>query len=291
MPPGVARVHCPAKVNLFLEVLGRRPDGYHEIATVMAPISLADTLELAGGTRANDRLEVRPKGAAPTDATNTALRTMHALRGRRDLPPVRIRLAKRIPAGAGLGGGSTDAAGALRAANRRFRLRLTVEEQASILAEVGSDTSFFAHGGWAVCSGRGERVTPLRPGRVLPLVVIAPPFENPTAEIYRRVRVPPQRRGVDLLVEALLHGRDLAGELFNRLEEPAFEYRPELARIKREMSELPFKAVLMTGSGSAIFGLCRDARQQRALAAECRRRGWGRVFAAKTENPEGHGGR
>jgi len=136
--------HPRAKVNLFLEVLGRRPDGFHEIATVMAPITLADTLAMERATK--DALVVTPKGAAPADGANTAMKAIAALRKRAAFPPVRLRLEKRIPSGAGLGGGSSDAAGAVRLANRMFTLGLPVADEASVLAEVGSDRSCFAYG-------------------------------------------------------------------------------------------------------------------------------------------------
>ncbi len=257
-------LRCPAKVNLFLEVLGKRADGYHEIATLMAPVSLYDTLELAAAER--DVMEVEPGGAAPADRTNTAWKAIDALRRSHAVPPLRIRLRKRIPSGAGLGGGSSDAAGAVRAANGAFGLGLSVADESAVLALVGSDTAFFAHGGWAECTGRGEVVRPVA-GRRLLLVIVAPPFECLTRDVYARYRRagPRRRRG-----------------WFNRLEEPAFALRPELARIKREMSRLPFARVQMTGSGSAIFGVCRDARAQKRLAAECRKAGWGKVFAVRT---------
>ncbi len=273
-------VRCPAKINLFLEVVGKRPDGYHELITVMAPISLADTLEMTAARR--DALIVSPRDAAPADASNTVMKAIAALRGRASVPPVRIKLTKRVPSAAGLGGGSSDAAGAIRAANRLFKLRLSVEDESAVLAKVGSDTSFFARESWAVCTGRGEVVTPIK-GRALNLVIVAPAYDNPTGEIFKRHASTGDRRGVDSFVDAL-HGRkSIAPQMFNRLEAAAFAFRPELAALKRAMTELPFEAVMMTGSGSALFGLCTDARTQRSLASTCRERRWGRVFAATTQ--------
>ncbi len=216
-----------------------------------------------------DALVVTPRGAAPADGTNTAMKAVAVLRKRAEFPPVRLRLEKRIPSGAGLGGGSSDAAGAVRLANRMFQLGLSVADEASVLADVGSDTSFFAYGRWALCTGRGEIVKPIR-GKRLRLVLVCPPFECPTAEIYRRYRHrgPRRRRNRDL---------------FNRLEEAAFAFRPELAAIKREMQAMGFDGVLMSGSGSSIYGVCADAVAQRVLHLECARR-WGfkRVHRVET---------
>jgi 4-diphosphocytidyl-2-C-methyl-D-erythritol kinase len=265
-------LRAPAKVNLFLEVLGKRPDGYHEIATVMAPITLADTLSMERARR--DQLVVTPKGAAPVDGSNTVRKVIAALRKRAPFPPVRVRLRKHIPSGAGLGGGSSDAAGAVRLANRMFKLGLTIAQEAELLAEVGSDTSFFAHGRWALCTGRGEIVKPIR-GKRLRLVLVCPPFECPTAEIYGRYRHRgPRRKRTDAL--------------FNRLEEPAFAFRPELAAIKREMQSMGFEGVLMSGSGSSIYGVCANATAQRVLHLECARR-WGFDRVHRVETLQGIG--
>lgn len=273
-------VRCPAKINLFLEVLAKRPDGFHEVATVMAPVSLFDTLGMGRARR--DRLEVRPGRSAPSDGTNTVLRALDKLRTIRRVPPVRVLLTKRIPAGAGLGGGSSDAWGAVRAADRLFGLELSPPEVRRVLASVGSDTAFFDAGGWALCTGRGEIVTPLGGGPRLPLVLVVPSASNPTAEIYRRFRLSGPRRSADGFLAALEDGAPLRARLFNRLEGPAFEFQPLLRSIRRGMAELPFEAVRMTGSGAALYGLCPDARRQKALARSCAERGWGRVFEVHT---------
>lgn len=282
-------VDCPAKVNLFLEVLGRRSDGYHELATVMAAVSLVDTLTLEPARR--DRLEIDPAGAAPVDPSNTVLKALAVLRRRRPLPPLRIRLVKRIPSGAGLGGGSSDAAGLVRAADRRFGLGLTVAEQRSILGEVGSDTAFFATGGAALCRGRGEIVEPLERAPRFRLVLVVPPFANPTPEVYRRLHLPLTRRlrSVTRFLNLVASGdaRRVGSRLFNRLETPAFEYRPELRKVRRGLAALPFAGVLMTGSGSALFGLLPQGAPSRDIERVIARSGWGRTYAVRTLGREG----
>ncbi len=270
MRPRPARVveSCPAKVNLFLEVLGTRPDGYRELATVMAPVSLADEIELSRARR--DSLEVSPGEAAPAGPDNTVRRALAELRKLRRVPPLRIVLRKRIPSGAGLGGGSSDAAGLLRAADRLLGLGLGIAEQEAALGRIGSDTAFFARGATALCTGRGELVHPLvRPPR-LRLVLLLPPYANPTAEVYRRLgsSLTQPRASVIEFLNTLASGGPsaVARALFNRLEAPAFAFRPELSRLRSAAQRLLGTRVRMSGSGSSLFVVGRDRQDQARLA-------------------------
>jgi 4-diphosphocytidyl-2-C-methyl-D-erythritol kinase len=147
------RTLCPAKLNLFLEVLGRRPDGYHELSTVMAPIDLYDTLEVTEAKRF--ALEV---DGPPLPGINTFEKAYRAVAARRRIPGVRARLKKGIPAGSGMGGGSSDGAAMIEALDSLFDLGLDRHEVAS---EIGSDVNFFLERGPALCTGRGEKVAPL----------------------------------------------------------------------------------------------------------------------------------
>jgi len=280
----VITVDCPAKVNLFLEVLGKRPDGFHELATVMCAVSLCDRLTLAPAKR--DSFTVEPSGAAPRDPSNTVRKALAALRRRMKVPPVRVSLAKRIPSGAGLGGGSSDAAGLVRAANQRFDLGLSTPDMRSILAEVGSDTAFFASGGAALCTGRGEIIEPLSTAPKLHLVLLSPAFNNPTPEVYKRLKLNLTRRprAVTRFLNSLGTGDAvrIGTQLFNRLEPPAFELRPELRKLRRGLESMGFAGVLMTGSGSTLFGLCADSAERRLREREVRKTGWGRTVAVTT---------
>jgi 4-diphosphocytidyl-2-C-methyl-D-erythritol kinase len=281
------RIDCPAKVNLFLEILGKRDDGYHEISTVMSAVSLVDTLTLDAAKR--DSFDVDPAGAAPVDPSNTVMKTLAALRRRVHVPPVRIRLAKRIPSGAGLGGGSSDAAGLIRAADRRFSLGLALETMQEVLAEVGSDTAFFATGGTALCAGRGEIVTPLPHPPPLHLVLICPPFDCPTGEVYRRLKITLTRRPrpVSRFLNSLGTGdpATIGRALYNRLEPAAFEFRPDLRVLRKELAGMGFLGALMSGSGSTVFGLCADAHDRTLRERAVQRRGWGRTVAVTTLPP------
>jgi len=283
------KVDCPAKVNLYLDVLGKRPDGYHDLVTVMAPVTLFDTISVEPARR--DSLDIEPAGAAPAGPANSVWRALRALRRARRVPPVRIRLTKRIPSAAGLGGASTDAAGLLRAADRRFSLGLSVLEMESVLGSIGSDTAFFARGVTALCTGRGERVYPLAKAPSLELVVLWPGTENPTVEIFRRFNVsltPDPSKALDFVRAAA--GGDparIGRSIVNRLEAAAFKWDPSLKRTPASLRAAGLAGVRMTGSGSAFFGIGSSG----ASADRAARRIQGRVYRVRTIAPPGSGQR
>ncbi|HTF57530.1 MAG TPA: 4-(cytidine 5'-diphospho)-2-C-methyl-D-erythritol kinase [Planctomycetota bacterium] len=279
-------VDCPAKINLYLDVLGRRPDGYHDLVTVMAPVTLCDTISVEPARR-RDVLEVDPAGAAPVGPDNIVLRALRSLRAVRRVPPLRIRLTKRIPSQAGLGGGSSDAAGLLRAADRRLSLGLTLAEMENILASVGSDTAFFARGTPALCTGRGERVYPLARAPSLELVLAWPGTPNPTGEIFRKFKhslTPDPSKVIDFL-QVLAEGNPLriARSLVNRLEPAAFAWDPGLRRVPAALRSRGLSGARMTGSGSAFYAVAAT----RAEADRAARRLEGRVFRVRTIAPVG----
>jgi len=276
-----ANVDCPAKVNLYLDVIGRRPDGYHDLVTVMAPVSLFDTISVEPAGR-RDELIVDPPEAAPAGPENTVLRSLRQLRTVRKVPPLRIRLKKRIPSGAGLGGGSSDAAGLLRSADLRLSLGLPAGESEALLAKIGSDTAFFAHGTPALCTGRGERVFPVANAPRLDLVLVCPGEPNPTAEIFKRFKrsLTPDPAEVIFFLKVLAGGDvDRIGRaLRNALEPAAFAYRPALRGVLRALRAAGLAGARMTGSGSGFFGLARGPAEGDRAARRLR----GRVFRVRT---------
>jgi 4-diphosphocytidyl-2-C-methyl-D-erythritol kinase len=299
-------VLAPAKLNLFLEVLRKRDDGFHEIETLMLPIGLYDTLYFSvgpffGGStneislsceQPGDSRSRQPNAAEavrseelPAGADNLAFRAVQLLRERMGVEfGARLRLIKRIPMAAGLAGGSSDAAAALVAANQGWRLNLSRDELIPIAAELGSDVPFFLGAGAAICRGRGERIEPVGGLGALHFVVVRPPAGLATAAVYRKCRPADESQAVAPLVEALRQGRlKRAGELFhNRLQPAAEALSSWIGRLREEFSRLDCAGHQMSGSGTSYFGLCRHARHAQRIAARLRNRGIGQVFAMGT---------
>jgi 4-diphosphocytidyl-2-C-methyl-D-erythritol kinase len=291
-------VRTPAKLNVYLSIQGRRPDGYHELHTLMLPIAIFDTLSFeplhAEGTSprgiqfqllaVGGRPErVRPGGTpggvreVPDDGTNLVVRALSALRQYAGCKSgANVTLVKRIPAGAGLGGGSSDAAAALVAANKAWGLALAQHELAQVASTLGSDVPFFLTCRPAVCTGRGEVVTPLEKGGRLHMVLVTPPERLASAEVYGAlettgwtVPAPDHTARFERLLTAIRRGDVGAlGRLFyNGLERAALSLQPGLARVKKSLERISDAGGLMTGSGSSFFCLCRTARHARRGAA------------------------
>jgi len=269
-------IAAPAKVNLFLELLAKRPDGYHELQTLLAPIDLYDTLEIQ--PRDDDRLVLTcdtpgiPKGPAnlvwkAADALRTAFGMTHG---------ASIHLTKRIPHEAGLGGGSSDAASALLALNSVWNLNKSVEELTLIAAMIGSDVAAFLHEGPTWCTGRGEIVEPIPAAMPLDLVIVKPPFGLSTAEVYRNVRLAESPTPGDAIRTALVIGDTIAvGRLtHNRLQPTAFALQPLADRVYGALLAQSPRGAMLSGSGSCVFAIGRDrddalriARQAEPLLA------------------------
>jgi 4-diphosphocytidyl-2-C-methyl-D-erythritol kinase len=243
MSPERLTLRAPGKLNLFLEVLGKRPDGYHELRTVMVPVSLFDELTLRRRRRGS-RVTFDPPLAGPNTVERAVALARRAAGWRGG---VQIHVRKRIPLGAGMGGGSADGAMALVGLDRLLRLGLDRSALGALAARIGSDVPFFLAGGPALCAGRGERVTPLKIDRAWRFTIVHPPFACSTAEIYRRLKLArgPRRR-VDPFLRSLARGRLRP---FNRLEATAFALYPALRRLRRALGP----GACMTGSGSALF--------------------------------------
>jgi len=275
-------LRCPAKLNLFLEVLGRRPDGYHELSTVMAPVALYDTLTLTPAKRFT--LEV---DGPPLPGMNTVEKAWLAVAKRRKIPGVRARLVKGVPAGSGMGGGSSDAAAMIEGLDRLFDLGL---DRHLVAAEIGSDVNFFLERGPALCTGRGEKVAPIASGPELHAVILWPGFSLSTAAVYGRVReflTRTPKLVIDFLNSFAREGPGgLEAVLFNRLESAAFALHPELEALRARLAEVLPNGARMTGSGSALYGLCGSAAEARRLARRVRRDFAGFVAPARVLDRE-----
>jgi 4-diphosphocytidyl-2-C-methyl-D-erythritol kinase len=311
-------IWAPAKLNLYLEVLGRRADGYHELETLMVPISLFDTLRLE--LRENEALSLdcrwaagvgptAPLGDLPAAADNLVYRAVALLRERAG---VRLGLAmtllKRIPSAAGLGGGSSDAAAALCGANLLWNLGWTASQLSEVAAELGSDIPFFFAHGPAICRGRGERVEPTQWHGPRDFVVLRPPQGLSTAQVYRRVAEHVRERptaGSTTASPAASETRGteprrmlgwttsdrtaldrVSGErqwsMHNRLQAAAEPLAPWLGALRDRFAELDVLAHQLSGSGSAYFAVCRDARHARRIAGIVGSRNEGQVFCVRS---------
>jgi len=262
------RVWAPAKINLYLEVLRRRPDGYHDLATLMLTVGLYDSLEMRENTTGEVRL-YSDHPALSMGPDNLIWRAAELLRRRYQISTgVDIRLVKRIPLAAGLAGGSSDAAATLAGLDRLWRLGLGADTLGRLGAELGSDVTFFFHGPAAWCTGRGEIVEPLPVGEPMHLVLACPEVGLSTARVFKALTVPGEPHDGQAVREALRDGdvERLGKCLFNRLEEPAFVLCPEVARLRQLLAELEPAGVLMSGSGSTVFALARDAADAMRLA-------------------------
>ena len=279
VPPRAMKIPCPAKINLYLDVLGRRSDGYHDIVTVMQAIDLRD--EVSIGIRGGGGIAMTCDAAGlPVDSRNLCVRA--ALGMARYAPQGRgvvIRLAKRIPVAAGLGGGSSDAAGVLLGLNRLWGAGLAPGALEEIAAGLGSDVPYFIPGGTARCGGRGEAVSPVRGGPDLAYVLLVPPVAVPTAGVYASLEGggPGRAPGVAGLLEALARGdpRSVAARLYNRLEDAPGAHRGEVDRLKALLVSRGALGACMSGSGPAVFGLARTWPAPGASPPRSRGR-WGR---------------
>jgi 4-diphosphocytidyl-2-C-methyl-D-erythritol kinase len=296
---------APAKINLFFEVLSRRDDGFHEIETLMVPIGLYDTLFLEDDASGQVSLAARwaagcgqQRTTGPHQASTLAnefeplpeVENNHVVRAIRLLARqaginrgVKLRLIKRIPAAAGLGGGSSDAAAALLAANLAWNLHWSLARLTAVAAELGSDVPFFLTTGPAICRGRGEIVQHVVGLPALHLVIVRPPEGLLTATVYRACRPGNPPRQVDSVIEALRVRKlaEIGPVAHNRLLEPARGLSSWIGKVLDCLVSEDCPVVGMSGSGSACFALCRSAIQARRVAARlrCRQPGIGWVWS------------
>lgn len=268
-PAGELRVECPPKVNLYLRIVRRREDGFHELETLFQSVSGGDTLT----GHALDRLSFRCDAPGiPLDERNLVVRAAHLLRDEavgRKKAGAGLALVKRTPMGAGMGGGSVDAAAALVLLNTLWELGLSRERLAELAAQLGSDVPFFLHGGTAVGGGRGEELTGVRTAPLW-LVLVRPEVSVNTGWAYGRWR-PELCGGPELpeFVAALERGepREIAGLLRNDLEPGVAAEVPEIAAAREWLLARGALGARMTGSGSVVFGIAQDPEHARRIAA------------------------
>lgn len=249
-----------AKLNLTLDVLGKRPDGYHDLQSVMTTVSIRDDVEIDVGTGKPWTLTCSKEGI-PCDETNLAWKAAKIFCESLNLDPdgIAIRIEKRIPSGAGMGGGSADAAAVLRALNRHYDMPLSIMALAELGAEVGSDVPFCVLCGTAMVEGRGERLRKLPDMPDCFFVVVKPQFSVSTPELYKKIDsvVIPEHPDNRAMESALMAGdlSRICGEVYNVFDPVVTADHLELNYIKSIMHSYGAVTQQMTGSGSAVFAI------------------------------------
>ena len=278
-------LRASAKVNLTLEVLGKRPDGYHEIVTVMQAVDLFDRLTVETASTislSGDDPDL------PTDERNLIVRAAGLLREAAGTAlGARIHVRKRIPIAAGLGGGSSDAGATLWALNRLWNLRWARARLMELGARLGMDVPFFLGHGTALATGRGERLTPLKGGGGYALVLVNPRVPLSTREVYERV--PPAWRAEAVASQnmiAALRTRSptrVAAALTNNLEPVVEPMLPALTRMKAALLAAGALGAVMSGSGPTVFGMARSLEHARQIRRRVNRAAWS-CWAVRTRS-------
>lgn len=249
----------PAKINLGLSVLHKREDGYHELETVLQMVGLYDSLELEAASRLE--LDCDTPGI-PKDESNLVLRAARLLQNRfpdRVRSGARIKLRKNIPSGAGLGGGSGNAAGALMGLNVLWNLQLTRQDLVRLAPELGADVAFFLFSPCALGRGRGELLESVQPIKKFYVILIFPGFSVATAWVYENLNLKLTKKQKNIsILKNLLSRSDiprLGSSLHNDLESVVIQRIPEIQALKDRLRAVGAQGALMSGSGSAVFGL------------------------------------
>ncbi|KAL8544978.1 hypothetical protein ACS0TY_005259 [Phlomoides rotata] len=264
MNAGVSRLtlFSPCKINVFLRITGKRADGYHDLASLFHVVSLGDKIKFSlSPSKSKDGLSTNVPGV-PLDERNLIIKALNLFRKKTGVNNYFwVHLDKKVPTGAGLGGGSSNAATALWAANQFSGCVATEKELQEWSGEIGSDIPFFFSHGAAYCTGRGEVVDDIPPPvpSDLPLVLIKPQEACPTAEVYKRLRSEQTSKVDPLLLLEKISKNGITQEVcVNDLEPPAFEVLPSLKRLKQRIAAAgkgQYDAVFMSGSGSTIVGV------------------------------------
>jgi len=280
--PSTLRVRSFAKINLAHAVLGKRGDGYHEVRTVLQSTDLHDELEFRAAPRLELRCEDLPTVPAEDNlvwqAAEALARFAAVSRG------AEIRLKKNIPAGSGLGGGSSNAAATLLALCRLWELPVSMEELGSIARALGSDVPFFLWGGTALGIGRGEEIYPMAEPPPSSLVVVYPGISISTGEAYRSLKMvltSPQSIHKIARLCGQMHLSPCLTEAFNDFEASILPANQTIREAKESLVELGATAALLSGSGSSVFGFFKDEESALAASRSLDRDDW-RVFPAKT---------
>ncbi len=257
----IVTIEAPAKINLTLDVKGRRSDNYHEIETIMHQVDLADLVFVR--RKAEGIRVITDLPELPDDESNLAYKAAQEFFRKTGIAAgVEVIIKKKIPVGAGLAGGSTDAAAVIKGLDCLYGTGLSLEEMLEIAATVGSDVPFCILGGTALARGRGEILTPLATDIILTLVLVKPNFSVSTKEVYEglaTVEITERPDTQEVMRGLMAHDIEtVCRGLRNVLEEVTASWFPEVRLIKAKMKELKAQAALMSGSGPTVFGLFKE---------------------------------
>ena len=272
-------IRSPAKINLYLEVLHRESDGFHRIRTIFQTVSLYDELILTPLKESVFRVICSNPGV-PLGNGNLIIKALNALR---DIVPFKkgleIKLKKNIPLGAGLGGGSSNAASVLKGVNRLYRLDLKRSQLIQVAGAVSSDAPFFIFGGTALGRGRGDQITPLPRLKGIWILLIFPPVQINTGKAYLlfgKYGFPKRSFRLTNIeniskIGLLLRREKWSRLLYNSFEDPIFKEYPFLARLERYIKNEGFRNTLLSGSGSTVFVVLKDREEGRDLERRLRK--------------------
>lgn len=271
---------APAKVNLSLKVLGKRDNGFHDLETLMISIRLFDSLHFSpcGSYEVELTTEVLNSSShnIPSDENNIIVKAARLLKEVTGCQfGVKIHLVKRIPSEAGLGGGSSDAAATLVSLNKFWDLKLPNSKLHELAAQLGSDLNFFLDSNIAaICTGRGEKISPVGISSPLNMVIVKPKSGLSTASVFQQVRADEiaDQGGSARLSDALGSGniKSISRGVMNSLEKPARELNPEIESTLNLIKKQSVLAAGMSGSGTSCFGICRSWRHAQRVAATIR---------------------
>lgn len=269
----------PAKVNLFLRVLGKRDDGYHNILSLMQRISLYD--EMHFDLKGEGVKLICPGGEVPEDRTNIVYRAAEGILSNNSCHSgVEITLHKKIPVAAGLGGGSSNAATTLVTLNEITGARYSTEELMKIGAGLGADVPFFISGKTCLVSGIGERVKPMGGIPKLSFILVNPGFKLSTGYIYENLKLGLTKEPIKYSIPRFTTVTHIVKELYNDLEKVSFRFYPVLSDIKELLTANGALGSLMSGSGPTIFGIFRSEADAERAESKLQKAGTGSVFRA-----------
>ncbi len=286
--PQTLIIHTPAKLNLYLNILGKRADGFHDLETMMVSVRLFDTIRFESSTAANIELRCRSRIAStitlPTDRRNLIIKAAEILRTETGSNfGATLFLEKRIPSEAGMGGGSSDAAATLVGLNLLWKLNLSPEKLHQLAAQLGSDVNFFLDSAPAsLCTGRGEKTEPICLSQPMHFVIVKPPSGLSTKAVFEIWAEEKSSFTMPLssVQNVLQSGRptEIQKILQNSLEQPARCLNVDVDRLLRVLAKQDVLGFAMTGSGSACFAMCRSHLHARTIANRLKALRLGEVF-------------